>query len=66
MRFRQGEVAVIADIDALQSQDASAVPRLPLISVVARQRWLSQDPIGYQMCVYILEPRHPLVVQTLR
>lgn len=65
MRFRQGEVAVIADIDALQSQDASAVPRLPLISVVARQRW-SQDPIGYQICVYMLEPRHPLVVQTLR
>ena len=49
LKFRQGEVALIVDIDALPSQVTRAVPRLPLISVVPRQRLIWRSNV----CLHI-------------
>lgn len=53
LRFRQGEVAVIVDIDALPSQVTKAVPRLPLISVVPRQRLIWRSSWLSNVCLHI-------------
>lgn len=63
LRFRQGEVAVIVDIDALPSQVTRAVPRLPLIAQI--ETYLEIQLVIKCVLTY-LEPRYPLVVQILR